>query len=242
MGRSPASIVMECLTCSSLTIKGLKGGDEVLKLGKGFGSLNDDSEIKADRLIGDAIMGLLSSDGDVQRITIEGMSDYSQCKNAFFADIVACGVIDHRSGDLWIAYFDDNGVLKAIVNGFNAYTDQRFILDLGSMIVFGEMYYPENRALLMKIFANSKGWLRNPGSAAYEMAMVSSGSAVAFICDRQKQHELGAGYLLVNAAGGVAIDHNGKDLGEYEYVFNTQTSVILAANRSIADELLRRIL
>ncbi|MFA6296346.1 MAG: inositol monophosphatase family protein [Patescibacteria group bacterium] len=280
MGRSPASIVLECLFSASLTIKGLEGGNEVVKLGEGFGSLGDDTEIKADRLIGDAIMKLLLTDNDVQRITIEGMPDYShaeqrkywvcvdpldgslnygskmmtiglpyttcvtvlsKCSNATFADIIACGVIDHRSDDLWCAYFDDDGVLKAKIGCFTAFTDKRPNLDLGSMIVFGEMYYPENRNLLLKMFSGCKGWLRNPGSAAYEMAMVSSGSAVAFICDRQKQHELGAGYLLVKAAGGVAVDFSGKDLGQYEYVFNAQTPVILAANQNIANELLRRI-
>ncbi|HRH31779.1 MAG TPA: inositol monophosphatase family protein, partial [bacterium] len=97
---------------------------------------------------------------------------------------------------------------------------------------------PENREKVFRAFSDVKGWLRSPGSAAYEMASVASGQAAAFICDRQKQHELGAGYALVKGAGGVAVDWDGQDLGSRVYDFKTQTPVILAANRQIADQLL----
>lgn len=73
------------------------------------------------------------------------------------------------------------------------------------------------------------------------MALVASGQAVAFICDRQKMHELGAGYALVKGAGGVVVDFEGNDLGPKEYDFNKQMPVILAANKNIVDQLIELI-
>lgn len=154
-----------------------------------------------------------------------------------FADIAAAAICDYRSGDSWRASKDGGGYHTAM-NGQPAKTLAETKLDLGSQIVIGEMYYPENRELMCKAFQGKKGWLRSPGSAAYEMALVASGTAAAFICDRQKQHELGAGYALVKGAGGVAVDFDGNDLGPRTYDFKTQTPVILAANRPIAETIL----
>jgi fructose-1,6-bisphosphatase/inositol monophosphatase family enzyme len=103
------------------------------------------------------------------------------------------------------------------------------------------MYYPDNRQRLARAFAGEKGWLRSCGSAAYEMALVASGTAVAFVCGSQKQHELGAGYALVKGAGGVAVDWDGRDLGVRTYDFKTQTPVVLACNMAIADQILERL-
>jgi fructose-1,6-bisphosphatase/inositol monophosphatase family enzyme len=160
---------------------------------------------------------------------------------AKFSDIIVAGVIDLRNGDKWIAILEEQGEFKTFFNWKPAATMAVPKLDLGSQILIGEFYYPNNRDLLCKAFTNHKGWLRNPGSAAYEMASVSSGQAVAYICNQQKQHELGAGYALVKGAGGVAVDFDGKDLGEHEFLFNAQTPVILAANQMIADEILEMI-
>ncbi len=162
-------------------------------------------------------------------------------ENATFNNVIAAGIIDCRNSDLWLGHKDALGLCHATVNDFQARTAQEEKLDLGRMIVIGEFYYPDNRAKLVHAFEGEKGWLRNPGSAAYEMALVASGQAVAFICDRQKQHELGAAYLLTKAAGGVAIDFEGKDIGPRTYDFVSQTPVILACNMAIAEQILERL-
>lgn len=121
-----------------------------------------------------------------------------------------------------------------------AHTAPVTVIDLKNTIIFGENYYPDNRELLARVFAGERGWLRNPGSAAYEMALVASGTAVAYICGSQKNHELGAGYLLVKEAGGVAIDFEGREYQGHLYDFNAQTSIILAASRELGDALAAR--
>lgn len=154
-----------------------------------------------------------------------------------FCDIVAAGVVDLRSGDTWAAVKDGGTFL----NGHAGTVANVQLLGLAQQIVIGEMYYPENRALMARIFVDQRGWLRNPGSAAYEMALVSSGTAVAYVCGSQKHHELGAGYLLVTEAGGAAVDFEGHDLADHEYQFSSQGSVILASNRTVADQIVSRI-
>lgn len=154
-----------------------------------------------------------------------------------FKDIVAAGVIDLRNGDIWFSEFKESS-RKTTLNSHYAKTDSSNKLDLTQQIVIAEFYYPENRERICRAFTGKKGWLRNPGSAAYEMALVANGTSIAYICDRQKQHELGAGVALVLGAGGVAVGFDGKPLTNVGYTFNQQTSVILAANQAIADQIL----
>ncbi len=162
--------------------------------------------------------------------------------HATFQDVLIGCVVDLRAGvdDTWYVERHE-GRYWTTLRGRPAKTHPDTKLDLGKHIVIGEMYYPTNRERLDRAFSGEKGNLRNPGSAAYEMALVASGTAIAFICDRQKQHELGAAYALVKGAGGVAVDWQGKDLAERPYAFNLQTPVILAANQAIADQILERL-
>lgn len=156
---------------------------------------------------------------------------------AKFKDIVSAGVIDLRNGDIWFSEINEAGAQLTMLNDKYARTDSE-PLDLTKQIVIGEFYYPENRERLCAAFAGQKGWLRNPGSAAYEMALVASGTSAAFICDRQKQHELGAGIALVLGAGGVVCDLSGNGLMDTPYTFNAQTPVLLAGNAKIAERIL----
>lgn len=160
-------------------------------------------------------------------------------------EVIGAGVIDLRpySTNLWVSEKTSTGEYRTLVRQTNlALTRAKTLgadhLDLGRMNVIGEFYYPDNRERLTTAFAGQKGWLRNPGSAAYEMALVASGHAAAFICQTQKQHELGAGYALVLGAGGAAIDWEGNLLGARTFDFISQTPVILAANTQMAQEIL----
>ena len=159
-----------------------------------------------------------------------------------FEHIVGAVVIDLRNEDIWVAYKEADE-FHTFFNGKPAKTRPETKVGIGKMIVFGEMYYPSNRERLCRMFPEEKGWLRNPGSAAYEMASVANGMAVAFICDQQKLHELGAGYALVRGAGGVAVGFFSGTyfIGDESYVFNSQRPVILAANKWIARDLWQRL-
>lgn len=260
-------------------------GTSVARAGGAFGDTVNDTELRADRYLGEYLSNQLEQMPEIARISIEGFADlhtgrgtlwaavdpldgsldyrdhgpvagfpYSACvtilgktKDATFDDVLGGVVTDLRNGDTWSAHRNIDGHFVSYVhdgrlsrepNPHLAETHSAHELDLGQMVVLGEFYYPENRERLVRAFAGKRGWLRNPGSAAYEMASVASGQAVAFICDRQKQHELGAGYALVKGAGGVAVDLDGQDLGPRPYDFQTQIPVVLAANPRIAHTLL----
>jgi fructose-1,6-bisphosphatase/inositol monophosphatase family enzyme len=293
-----------CSLRAALTkLRQLKDGEAVIKQGVAFGDLHNDTEIKADKILGEFLTHHPKgfSLREVRQFTVEGFGEYqlheddfgtwminpmdpnqapppeglwvtidpldgsldfqtrgpaqglpySACitvlkrrDGATFDDVVAAGVIDLRNGDCWVSSVDDTGQYHTLCypagsdESVSCTTVATDTLNLGSQIVIGEFYYPENREKLARAFAGKKGWLRNPGSAAYEMALIGNGTAVAFICDRQKQHELGAGYALTKGAGGVAVDFEGKDLGTRSYDFKTQTPVILAANMRIAEQIL----
>jgi fructose-1,6-bisphosphatase/inositol monophosphatase family enzyme len=274
------SVIVDVLRKAGELLKNLKGGERIDHEGGAFGDSVNDTELHADKILGEFIGGCLKErlHGAIGHISVEGQPEmeiaggsllvtvdpldgslnyktrgksiglpYSACITVFnkmvdtrFRDVIAAGVIDLRCGDLWYSgqsVHDDERYLTSL-NDFEVHTMRAETLDLGRMVVIGEMYYPMNRELLTRAFAGQKGWLRNPGSAAYEMALVASGQAAAYICDRQKNHELGAAYALLMGADGIAIDLEGNDLGSHDYVFSAQTPVILACNRKIADEIL----
>ena len=248
----------------------IKNGSEILNMGQGFGGLDSDTEIKADRLMGEFLLKKIIDHIGAGKVSIEGFDDYysggdlwfcidpldgslnymlkgktyglphccvitvlRKIDNAKFRHIVAAGVIDLRSADLWMAFKAGNSY-KTLFNGQEIYTSSIDLFDLRSSVVLADFYYPSNREKVVRAFAGRRGWLRNTGSAAYEMACVASGQAAAYICDKQKQHELGAGYALVSGAGGLAINFDGQDLSSKPFVFNAQTPVILAANHEVA--------
>ena len=257
------------------------GGEEVVTKGSGFGELTNDTEIGADKILGQKLVAYLeesfrnipfevevegvgrvsknvSPDSNIDYyITLDPLDGslnfrlrgktlglpYTTALAIFertsptYKDCVAGGVIDLRSGDIWAALRGKGATL----NGLPCRTSGATKVNLKEGIVIGEFYYPENRELLLKLFKGERGWLRNPGSAAYEMALVASGQADAFICDRQKAHELGSAYLLVAEAGGYVCDFEGQDLADRDYQFNSQTPVIVASTRDLALEIVGRI-
>ncbi len=158
--------------------------------------------------------------------------------NPYFKDCRAAGVIDLRNGDLWLAEKGSGCNLNG--KPCRASALKKIDKDQGPIII-GDSYYPDNRKLLAEVFSDFRGYLRDPGSAAYEMALVACGVVDAFICNQQKNDVLGAGYLLVKEAGGIAVDFEGKDIGDRLYKFDEQTPVIMAATQELAEEILERI-
>jgi fructose-1,6-bisphosphatase/inositol monophosphatase family enzyme len=178
-------------------------------------------------------------------VTILGVDE-----NACFSDITAGLIMDYRTGQRWIALpgpGEGPSYITVTRSGDDGAVEERVwtaspdTFDLGRQIVFGEMYYPENRERLCKAFAGERGWLRNPGSAGYEMAMVANGMAVGYACNTQKQHELGAAYAIVRGAGGVVTDLCGESLDHRPFTFHKKTPVILAANETVHSSLVCRL-
>lgn len=162
-------------------------------------------------------------------------------ENPCFRDIVAAGIIDLRTADTIVTQKGCdtrmNGVVvKTSPVGLGSFGD----IDLKNEIVIAEGYYAKNRNVVAAKFRGIDGWVRNPGSAAYEMMLVACGYSTAYICSSQKMHELGAGYLLVTNAGGCAIATDlgePDDLSERPYDFNTKVPVILACSKSYAEKI-----
>jgi fructose-1,6-bisphosphatase/inositol monophosphatase family enzyme len=161
-------------------------------------------------------------------------------------DVVAGIAIDLRLPfDAMTSFRHADGGMVAAVNNILVKVDQTATTIDGQHIYIFEQYYEENRRLTHHIVQgcneHSKGWFRNPGSAGYEMHLVGAGMAASYVCASQKMHELGAAYLFTKAAGGVAIDFNGTDLGETVFDFNAQVPVILAATPSLAEHILKKV-
>jgi len=112
--------------------------------------------------------------------------------------------------------------------------------DPGQNLMIWESYYSEMRVFLSWATKNDhvgKGWLRSPGSAVVEMMATAMGISSAFVCSMQKMHELGMGYILVNAHGGVCLNlETGEDLSHHPFNFDSKAPVVLAANRTIAEK------
>ncbi|MDX9970458.1 MAG: inositol monophosphatase family protein [Candidatus Gracilibacteria bacterium] len=161
--------------------------------------------------------------------------------DATFSNVILGANMDFRNGDTWISEKQKNGDYRTSFNGFVQKSSDVVKLDLGSEIIAGEMYYSSNRRLMADIFEGQQGYLRSFGSAAWEIASVSSGQVLAHICDNQKQHESGMGYALVKGAGGAAVNFKGEDLGDTPFSFNSQNDVIFAGNDTIAQIIAERI-
>lgn len=258
-----------------------RGGD-VIKQGGAFGDLLNDTDIRADHVIGRFLQKEFSQLEDVARVTVEGLDDFEvrngpglwSCVDpidgslnyktrgnlignpytavvtvlsrlpgdATFDHVICAVVLDLRpkSSDIWYAWKEGGQLFGASHVGVLS-TSRDTKLDPGSQVIMTETYYPANREKLLQLFNGQKGNYSRVGSAAYEMAIVSSGNAIAFLCCSQKNHELGATQLLVRAAGGVAVDWEGNPIGSRPYNFRAQTPIILAANQSIADEIVSRL-
>ncbi len=163
----------------------------------------------------------------------------------FFNDILAAGVMDYRTGANWVADKNRRTRVARTLDSKQEYaiTAKEDLVNLGSQIIVADMYYPQTRSAVMNAFGMEKGYLRNPGSAAYEMACVSDGSVNAQISLSQKHHELGAAYKLISGAGGFVINpykvdkpfcvniwaSYNKRAGTYDW--NHQTPVVCAGTK-----------
>lgn len=160
-------------------------------------------------------------------------------ENPKFKNIIASGILDLRDcGAIMLAHRTEKNIISRIYfrNFKPSLRENKKIetLDIKNNIVFIDNYYKENREIAYKIFGEDNGWVRNTGSSGYEMMMTALGISKAFISKNQKQHELGAGYLLIKSIGGMTIDFEANDLSEQLYQFNAKTSCILTINERLA--------
>ncbi len=181
-------------------------------------------------------------------------------EDILFKDIVASLVYDFRVNGYWIRQPNKDGtvghtMVRSSLRGMlkKAIPDKSTTVDLGKQFVVFESYYPQTRDIAFKAFEGEKGYLRSFCSAAWEMAMVSSGDFSAQFCLSQKNHELGAAYNLVTGAGGSVINAiSGESIADEvwmkwtgklgkQYDWNIQTPVIVACNEAYGKEVYKKI-
>lgn len=140
---------------------------------------------------------------------------------------------DYRCSCISVALCKENEVFAGVV--YNPYTNEIFSAEKGNgaylngekisvsdrplsdgLALFGTSpYHPENTdetfALLRKVFDLSRD-IRRSGSAAYDICMVACGRCEVFFEKSLQPWDIAAGTLILNEAGGTAMNYNGKEI------------------------------
>jgi len=271
------------LEASSHELRFLNGkGADIINQGHGFGDLEKDTDILADKHLGELYLENLKADENIAEIMIEGLGyfstgrgncaafvdpldnsqgyysrenttgfPFSSCvaianssvDNCRFSDFIRAGIIDHRTGDVWLGEKSDNGGYTAYRNG-DKIAPNTAGLDVSARqdTIITDLYYLKNRLMLPLLFPEEKGIFRNPGSAALEMVYTTYEKVALYFCFHQKLHELAAAYVINKGAGREVLHINDRlDLSEYNYEFNTQMPVLIARNKKIAEDFMQRL-
>lgn len=171
---------------------------------------------------------------------------YGKSENLTYDDVVVVGWIDLRHGDRLVAWHkSDRYKTKFCAGDHSKFRRARTrsdatSVDLARYIAICETYYAD-RSWLTGAFEGEKGWLRSPGSAAFEMALVARGYTILQASPHQKQHEGPGGRALVLGAGGWAGDFEGNDLGPRPVDFEGRDPFIVAANEAVGMDMVRRL-
>lgn len=147
--------------------------------------------------------------------------------NPKLSDVVASGAIEYSRNLSW-TYVDEKTYDQA---------GNPVVLKLDWEIsrktpIFLDLYYKEGYELYRPIAEQL--FIRNIGSTIGNLSYVLSNIAAGLggVCMRPE--EIGAIYSLVRGAGGVTLDHTGKDLGEQLFSGN-KTYQIIAGSKNIVN-------
>lgn len=157
-----------------------------------------------------------------------------------YKDVLAAGIVEHRSGKLWLAERGKGMVVRSPGAGeAAAYASSRRALDRRSLVVVDQYSAKERIGELSRL--TSLAWLKDFGSSALHLAGVASGIFDAFVNLRHKAHELGAGYLLIKEAGGTIVDVDGRPLDDASYEFEDLKGIVAAGTTEMADCILESL-
>lgn len=141
-------------------------------------------------------------------------------------DVVVAAAIEYSRNLIWY-YFDgktvtDKGEAVLLKPDWEVSKSTPFFLDL---------YYKEGyelyRPLVQKIFIRNIG--STIGNLSYVLSNIASG--LGGVCMRTE--EIGAIYALVKGAGGITVDHNGKDIGENRFSRETSHQILAGAKNIV---------
>lgn len=151
--------------------------------------------------------------------------------------VISAATLRYSDGSIYSA---GRGI-GSFVNGHKTKTSTRKTLDDPRSLFFVDLQeeVPGSFVRCLSLLA-LKGFKRDIGSAALELAFISSGQADAFISIRQKLNDLGAGFILVKEAGGIVTDFEGREL-KVPIALKGTTTLIAASNSKIHAEILSMI-
>ena len=148
-----------------------------------------------------------------------------------FGDTLAAGIVEHRSGTLWLAQRGGG----TTVNGVPAHASGRRILDRRTLVAVDHYASESDMPRLDAI--HRAAWVKDFGSAGMHLAAVSSGIFDGYVTTRQKGHEIAAGYLLILEAGGCVTDFSGKPFRDCVYDFSAVYETMACGNEELADSM-----
>jgi myo-inositol-1(or 4)-monophosphatase len=157
-----------------------------------------------------------------------------------FRDALAAGVLEHRSGTIWAASSEgpcferrSDGTETAIRTSRKAGLDRRSLVAVD--------HYTARAGVRGLANLHERAWVKDFGSSAFHLALVASGRIEAFVNPAHKGHELGAGYMLITAAGGAVTTMDGDDLANRLFDFDAVYPIVAAASGKIGNTIIEAI-
>lgn len=148
-------------------------------------------------------------------------------------DVVAAGAIEYTRDLAWLydgqQTTDLNGKTIRLKTDWEIHRSTPIYLDLYYKEGY-ETYYP----LAQQIF------IRNTGSTIGNLSYTLSNAASGLGGVSMRAEEIGAVYALIKGVKGIAVNHQGQDLGE-EVFSPEKTYPILAGNKTIVDFMVNTI-
>lgn len=145
-----------------------------------------------------------------------------------FEDTLAAGIIEHRTGTIWLAEKGKGCTLNGALTGSsrNGELNRRTLVAID--------HYGSSKEISVLAALHSGAWIKDFGSAGFHLAGVASGMFDAYVTTAQKGHEIAAGYLLITEAGGSLTDFSGQALGTRSFDFDAKYEIIAAGNQTLS--------
>ncbi len=163
----------------------------------------------------------------------------------YYRDYLACGVMEHATGRLYLATRGEGAWLICGDASTRLHASVRTTLAHGARIYIDEIpsIAPELSGLFSGPLADFLPTRLMASEAHYvDVACGASDAAIEFT--RKGNLEIAVAYGLVHESGGVVLDASGNDIGGHRYLTFGQKShvpVITAGTRELAEQLIRRI-
>lgn len=141
-------------------------------------------------------------------------------------DIVAAGAIEQTRNLGWI--FD--GEITTDLDGRKISLKEDWKINRSTPFYL-DLYYKEGYKAYSLL--PEKIFVRNTGSSIGNLSYVLSNAASGLGHVRMRPEEVGTVYSLIKGAGGIAIDHEGKDLGEKFFDTNVLYQILAGSEKVV---------